>query len=133
MTWKESTDYLRCNNAFFNHPRYDFVIVQTVEGPIFARLVCIICFAIEGNEYPVALIHPCDKWSGPQITKDIDLGFTRVQFRPRHESEFVSVHSIIRGAVLVPAFRENSDEDMLVLDVLDTDMFVRIRKMLNLW
>ena len=41
------------------------------------------------------------------------------------------MRSIIRGAVLVPAF--DKEGEYLVMDVLDADMFVRVRKMLNFW
>ena len=47
--------------------------------------------------------------------------------RPCAESVFISIRSICRGAFIVP---ENSrDGDFLVVDVVDTDMFLRIRAM----
>lgn len=133
VTWKESTDYLRCNPNFFRHPRYDSVIVQTVQGLIFARLVCLINCVIEGKSYPTALIQPCDAPVGRLYRKDIDLRMTRVRAKPRRNSEFVSVRTIIRGAVLVPDF--DKEDEYLVMDVLDADMFLRVRKMhnVNVW
>ena len=102
-----------------------------MNGPIFAILICIVNYKIDGKSYPTALIQPCDAPTGRLRRKDIDLGFTRVRSRPRDRSEFVSVRSIIRGAVLVPAF--DKDGEYLVMDVLDADMFVRVRKMHNFW
>ena len=131
MTCEESTDYLRCNPSFHGNPRYDAVIVQTVKGLIFGILICVVNYAVEGRDYPTALILPCDTPTGRLLRKDIDLGFTRVRRKARESSEFISVHSIIRGAVLVPAF--DKEGDFLVMDILDADMFVRIKKMHNVW
>ena len=131
VTWKESTDYLRCTPRFFNHPRYDSVIVETLNGPIFAHLICIFNYCVGDIDYPTALIQPCDAPIGRLRRKDVDLCLTRVRCKPRDRAEFISVRSIIRGAVLVPAF--DKDDDFLVMDVLDADMFVRVRKMQNFW
>jgi hypothetical protein len=54
-----------------------------------------------------------------------------VRMRPRGDAMFISVRSICRGAFLVP---ENSNHgDYLVVDVVDTDMFLRIRSMYPPW
>ena len=131
VTWKQSTDYLRCTPKFHDRPRYDSVIVETVNGPIFAILICIFDYNIEDRKYPTALIQPCDAPTGRLRKKDVDLHFLRVRSRPRNRAEFISLRSIVRGALLVPAF--DKDEEYLVLDVVDADMFVRVRKMHNFW
>jgi hypothetical protein len=43
----------------------------------------------------------------------------------RAQSQFFSVRSIIRGALLVP----DGPSDYLVVDTVDTDMFVHMREM----
>jgi hypothetical protein len=40
---------------------------------------------------------------------------------------FISIRSISRGAFIVP--EHSKDSDFLVVDVVDTDMFLRIRAM----
>ena len=107
------------------------MIVDTINGPIFGILICIISYSIGDKNYPTALIQPCDAPTGRLRKKDIDLRFLRVRSKPRNRAEFVSLRSIIRGALLVPAF--DKDEEYLVLDVVDADMFVRVRKMHNFW
>jgi hypothetical protein len=44
-----------------------------------------------------------------------------------HQCEFISVHSIIRSALLVPNFESKGDH--LVVDIVDADMYFRIKAM----
>ena len=59
--------------------------------------------------------------------KDKLLRFRRVRAQARKNSEFISLHSIIRGAVLVA----DSDRagDFLVFDVLDGDTSFRLKSL----
>jgi hypothetical protein len=77
VDWRELTDYLRCSPMFYGHPRYDCVIVQTVVGPIFAKLLFIFTQEIGEAVYPIALIQPYDAPTGPRLHKDTDLNFYR--------------------------------------------------------
>ncbi|KII83174.1 hypothetical protein PLICRDRAFT_58549 [Plicaturopsis crispa FD-325 SS-3] len=125
VDWCENTDYLRCNPLFYNKPRYDYVLVHTLNGPMFAQLLFIFTCIVDGNTYPNALVRPFDK-AGTHPRKDQDLGFYRFRARRRKACEFISVESIIRGALLADA--EDSNE-FLVIDVVDPDMFLRMKKM----
>lgn len=59
--------------------------------------------------------------------KDKDLRLHRLQTKPRETAIFVPARSIIRGAYIIPeGLKENTS---LVVDVVDTDMFLRINKM----
>ncbi len=83
---------------------------------------------IASTEYPIALIPPYDaSVTGRQQQNDKDLRFHRVREQPRSKSEFISVHSIVRGALLVPDFEKSSD--YLVHDLVDADMFLRMKEM----
>ena len=95
------------------------------------NIICIFNYRIDNKDYPTALVQPYDAKVGRLYRKDIDLGFLRVRAKPISAPEFISIRSIIRGAVLVPAF--DKKEDYLVMDVLDADMFVRIRKIQKNW
>jgi hypothetical protein len=77
---------------------------------------------------PVALIQPFSEVLVlPMRQRDKDLNFHRLRARPQAESVFISIRSISRAAFIVP---ENTrDGDFLVVDVVDTDMFLRIRAM----
>ncbi|KAJ7088189.1 hypothetical protein C8R44DRAFT_836122 [Mycena epipterygia] len=125
--WTSTADYLRCNPKFHGHPRYDCVLVKTAQQPIFARLVYLFSCTVEKKSHPFALIQPLDAPGGNLRRKDNLLRFHRVHAKPRKSSEFISVHSIIRGAVLVPDF--DKPGEFIVFDVLDTDMSRRLKSL----
>ncbi|KAG1735250.1 hypothetical protein EDD22DRAFT_787738 [Suillus occidentalis] len=102
VDWRQHTDYLRCSPMFFNSPRFDCVFIRTEHKVILGRLIFLF-------ECPVGE----------------DLNLYRVRSRPRTQAEFFSVRSIIRGAFLVP----DVNLDYLVVDTVDTDMFLRVKEM----
>ncbi|KAK7034432.1 hypothetical protein R3P38DRAFT_2518906 [Favolaschia claudopus] len=124
-TWIEDADYLRCSPSFHNSERYDAALVKTVDGHIFARLVYVFTHKIEDKTHPFALVQALDVGIGVRTTKDKALGLYRVRERQRKECEFISVHSIVRGAFIVPDFSRKGD--YLVVDIIDADMFLRLR------
>lgn len=127
VDWRTATDYLRCSPSFHNFPRYDCVILQTQAGVIFGRLLMLFTCVVDGQTHPVALVHPYDALVGQRSLKDKHFQFWRVRQRPRISSEFFSVHSIIRGAAL--AEDHSIQGDYLVIDTIDTDMFLRMKVM----
>lgn len=126
-TWDVCVDFLRCNPKFFGHPRYDCVLIRTVDKFIFARLVLIFAIKIGGSYHPIALVRPFDAYLGPRRRKDKELGLYRVGMKT--SSEFVPLRSIVRGALLVPDFDEQCAGEFIVVDVIDSDMFLRVREM----
>ncbi|KAJ6518357.1 hypothetical protein DFH09DRAFT_1264672 [Mycena vulgaris] len=125
--WTSTIDYLRCNPTFQGRPRYDCVLVKTVDGPIFAQLVYVFSCMVEKKVHPFALILPFDAPTGRLKKKDKALRFHRVKAKEKTNTEFISVHSIIRGAVLVPDF--DNPGEFIVFDVLDTDMSRRVKSL----
>lgn len=134
------TDYLRCNPKFYGQPRYDCVLVQSTPRPYFARLVCLFTCKVDGKEYPLALIqpyasNPTTELSRLQKDMDIDLEFHRLRENFRTECEFVSIHTIIRGAVLFYSDEATPNgmpsRDHFLFDLLDPDMFYRGRELLD--
>ncbi|KAJ7939592.1 hypothetical protein B0H13DRAFT_1586832 [Mycena leptocephala] len=105
--WLDEADYLCCNPSFHNRERYDAAIVKTTRGNIFVRLDFVFTYKID--------------------ERDKALGLYRVRERQRKDCEFISVHSIIRGALLAPDF--NRQGDYLVVDIVDADMFFRLKSM----
>jgi hypothetical protein len=75
---------------------------------------------------PIALVLPFSDISIMQ-RKDKELNFHWLQARPQAESMFISIQSICCGAFLVPECTK--DGEFLVVDIVDTDMFLRIRSM----
>ncbi|KAJ7936065.1 hypothetical protein B0H13DRAFT_1853765 [Mycena leptocephala] len=125
--WKWTADYLRCNPKFHGHPRYDYVLVKTTDKPIFAQLLYMFSCMVENKSHPFALVLPLDAPTGDVKRKDKLLRFHRVRAQARKNSEFISLHSIIRGAVLVA----DSDKagDFLVFDVVDGDISLRLKNL----
>ncbi|EPQ59138.1 hypothetical protein GLOTRDRAFT_103193 [Gloeophyllum trabeum ATCC 11539] len=129
VDWRAKTDYLRCSPDFYRHERYDTVIVSTVAGNIFAKLVYVFTCMVEGRSYPLALVQPLDAASGILRQTDKDLGFHRLREKHRIDSEFISLETIVRGAFVAPDF--NRSGDFFPVDVIDGDMFLRLKEMYN--
>ncbi|KAJ7654769.1 hypothetical protein B0H17DRAFT_1163502 [Mycena rosella] len=124
--WADEADYLRCNPSFHGRPRYDGALVKTPAGEIFVKLIYMFKIELDNkNTYPLALVQPLDVLTGRISAKDRALKFIRVRERPRQAAEFIFVRTIIRGAVLVAAGDEDSDH--LVMDVVDGDMYLRLK------
>ncbi|TFK78375.1 hypothetical protein K466DRAFT_507378, partial [Polyporus arcularius HHB13444] len=109
--------------------RYDGVLYNTTTGPIFGLLISMFICKIGDTEYPLALVQPCDAPLGSSrpSAKDKALGFFPVRAKRRSDAEFISIHSIIRGAVLVPDFA--SEGYFLIHDLVDHDIFLRIKQL----
>ncbi|KAL4080101.1 hypothetical protein V8B97DRAFT_2020808 [Scleroderma yunnanense] len=106
VDWCQYTDYLCCNPTFHGWPCYDCVIIKTYQGHIFSR-----------EEFPLALIQLYDAPIGQQL----------VQEQPCTSTEFFLVQSIAHRALL---YLDNSRPgDYLVVDTIDTDMFLCIQAM----
>ena len=129
VTWKAITDYLRCSPNFFNAPQDDYVLVNTVQGVLFAQLVFVFSIQISETIYPLALIQGFGpaKPSPAQLRKDTDLRFLRL--KKLKKTELIFARSIIRGAVLLPA--GDTDGDFIVFDLIESDMFMRIQEILT--
>ncbi|KAL0564298.1 hypothetical protein V5O48_017752 [Marasmius crinis-equi] len=131
-TWRLVHDYLRCNPNFRGKHRYDFVIFDTQDGPVFAQLVYMFkCFVTsddrKSEEYPVALVQPYTVVrQRPRVDKDWGL----LRLKKQADSEFVSIQSIVRGALVMSAADSGADEwsNVFVIDVVDADMFLRINE-----
>lgn len=133
VTWRTNIDYLRCSPKFNEEPRYDNVLVNTTQGIIFAQLVFVFTLQISSEVYPIALIQPFKraKATGATLQKDKDLRFFRLRKQKDVQTEFIFVRSIVCGVVLVPARDKDKPDDYLVFDVMDSDMLLRIKELLN--
>lgn len=137
--WQLKTDYLRCNPSFHGHPRFDCVLVDCLPHPYIARLVCLFTCTVDGQEYPIALVQPHfpnpPGLSRSQKETDTDLELHRVRENARSKCEFISIHAIIRGTVLSYSDEVTSNGlpscDHFLFDLLDSDMFLRGRELLE--
>ncbi|KAG2344656.1 hypothetical protein BDR05DRAFT_975422 [Suillus weaverae] len=126
VDWRVSTDYLRCSPMFHGLPQYDFVILQTEASVIFAQLLMVFTCMVGDVQYPIVLTLPYDQPVGAHPQKDKDFDFWRVKAKPQVSAEFFSVQSIIHGCVLVED--SSRPNEALVVDTLDTDMFLHIKE-----
>ena len=99
-----------------------------MDGEIFARLLFIFICKVDDTEYPLALIHPHDEPIEKYPEKDADLGFYRVQATSQKKSEFIFLDSMIRGALVVEDY--DTENQFFVVDVVDSDMFLRMQELL---
>jgi hypothetical protein len=94
----------------------------------FARLVFVFTYAVEVEEkrtvIPMALVQPFTDISTPFRKKDIELRLLRLKEKPREKSIIIPARSIIRGAYIVPDGDKKAD--WLVVDIIDSDMFLRM-------
>jgi hypothetical protein len=96
---------------------------------VIAQLIFVFTCVIGDTLYPIALVQPYFSPPGQRSRKDEELNFYRVRAKPPTSCEFISVHSIIRGVLLAKDY--DTANDSLVIDIIDTDMFLRM-KMLSL-
>lgn len=133
MTWEEDYDLLRCNPSFYRAPRYDGIIIDNGVDKsgkalyIFAKLLYVFTCVVDDIVYPIALTLPMDAKPGPRTSKDRELQIHRVFARPRQESQFYFLRSVVRGAALVEDSKAYGE--YLVWDVIDDDMYLRIKQM----
>ncbi|KAF9784401.1 hypothetical protein BJ322DRAFT_1194914 [Thelephora terrestris] len=123
VNWQDNTDYLRCNESFFGHPRFDHVIVAAEGGPFFAQLLCLFKIQAGTHSHSLALTRTYGLPPGSTRRKDRELGLYRVRVKSR-PYKIIAIESIVRGAVLV----EDGDNpgDYFVVDTIDSDMFLRM-------
>ncbi|KAK0187459.1 hypothetical protein F5146DRAFT_935250, partial [Armillaria mellea] len=124
-----------CSPSFNHHPHYDFVLVDTIDGPLFAQLVMVFKCTVHEKIFPLILIRPFDQpMEGLSTQKDQDLGFYHVRMdMKKSKPRLVSIYLVLWGALLIedPDI-DPKDEDVkeyLVVDVVDADMFLRMQSL----
>lgn len=77
---------------------------------------------------PWVLIQPFDAQVPQPSPRERDFQLFRIRARARTSSCFISAKSIIRGVVVIPTYI--TEGDYYVFDLLDDDIFLRVR---DLW
>ncbi|KAG1766128.1 hypothetical protein EV702DRAFT_1204296 [Suillus placidus] len=114
--------------SFHGHEHRDCALIHTQDKDghdknIFVKLLFV--FKLTVGNHALDLDLPMDA-SPRRRLLDRDLRLTRLRARPAASSEFVTLHSIIRGALLVPDF--DNHWDYFLVDYADTDMFLRVQR-----
>ncbi|KAG1842193.1 hypothetical protein DFJ58DRAFT_718051 [Suillus subalutaceus] len=99
---------------------------MTEVGVIFAQLLLVFTCTVGNDQYPIMLTLPYDQSVGARPQKDKDFDFWQVKAKPRVSTEFFSVQSIICGCVSVED--SSRPNEGLVIDTLDTDMFLHMKE-----
>ncbi|KAG1819402.1 hypothetical protein DFJ58DRAFT_720208 [Suillus subalutaceus] len=115
--------HLRCNPSFHGRERRDCALVRTQDKDgnnknIFVRILFMFKQSIGSQTLDLALVQPMDAPTGPQHAIDQDLRLRRL---------FITLHSVIRGALLVPDFASTRG-DFFLVDYVDSDMFLRSQR-----
>ncbi|KAG0704425.1 hypothetical protein DFH29DRAFT_981528 [Suillus ampliporus] len=97
----------------------------TDTGVIFGKLMLIFTCTVGDVQYPVMLVLLYDQLVGVHSQKDKDFQFWHVKRKPRASAEFFSIHSIVRGCVIVED--ASRPDEFLVVDTVDTDMFLQMK------
>ncbi|KAJ3977305.1 hypothetical protein EV361DRAFT_879617 [Lentinula raphanica] len=122
-TWQVESNHLRCSPSFNGSPRYDFILFDSISGPIFAQLWYLFACIVDDHTYPIAFVQSYKPVSHSRRTRsDKTLGLLRLRKEPK--MEFISLRSIIRGAIAVPL--DVSANEVFVWDVIDGDMYLRV-------
>ncbi|KAK0467480.1 hypothetical protein IW261DRAFT_1680440 [Armillaria novae-zelandiae] len=132
VDWCFMTDILRCSPNFHSRPRYNFILLKTDQGPMFAQLVLVFECVVHGTTYPLMLVRPFGEAVGPMSQKDRDLGFYRVRTKIESNPFIISIYSVIRGALLIKDVTNQGGQpvkDYFVVDMIDADMFLRMQKL----
>jgi hypothetical protein len=130
IDWRLTTDLLRANPDFHHRPRYDYVIIQASDTEVmFAQILYIFGVTLNNAEtHYVALVLPFDETPDRQHReRDEALRFTRVQARHRSKATLIHVESIVRGAVLVKDFEAEHNDEYIIMDVVDADLWWRMK------
>jgi len=123
VNWQDSVDLLRCNESFFHHPHFDYVLIKTGDAFSFAQLLSLFQIQTEARSHSLALVQVYGKPPGGVRRKDRDLGLYRVRVK---SSPYVIIplESIVWGALLV----EDPDNqgDYFIVDTVDADILLRM-------
>lgn len=121
---------------FHRHPRYDCAIIQrSASDFFFGRLLALFMLTVNGRGLSLAFVLPFEPIYTHRNRKvsDVELELLRLREMPTANAVFVSIYSIIRGAVLIQSGEEapHRSSDFFLFDMLDSDMFLRSREILK--
>ncbi|KAG8832541.1 hypothetical protein FRB91_000220 [Serendipita sp. 411] len=121
-------DLIRCSPKFFNRPRFDTVLVDTIHGTRPARLHLILETTRHRLEWQLAYVTYFSLYE-PASPLDKLIGMQR--FQEEEDGEFIALESIIRSAYMAPYSTRPNDFYFNYNIAADTDMYLRAQQMLS--
>lgn len=106
---KLTTNHLHCNLSFHGHEQHDCSLVCTQDKDgnnknIFVYILFMFKQSIDSQTLNFTLVQPMDAPTSPQHAVDWDLWLRCLRTWPVALMEFITLHSVIRGALLVLDF-----------------------------
>jgi len=126
----QKTDLVCVHPNFHGRERHDYVLVAAGDGEhFFAQLLYVFGVFIQNTTRHMALIIPMDKHIPRQerVALDETFRFSRVCTQHVSASAFIDVESIVCGAVLVKANDTENHDEYISFDVIDEDMWWRMK------
>ena len=140
VDWHLNTDHLRSTPSFFNKgSRYDCVVFKdgTPRGEcLFGKLRLVFITQVAQVDYPVALIEVLDVvHHGACPIFDCDLGLCHVRSWGRNAEPLwlIPAQRIVWGALIVKDHGCEIGDEYFVVDVVDSDMFLRCKHHVPYW
>ncbi|KAG6836215.1 hypothetical protein H0H93_010132 [Arthromyces matolae] len=132
VDWRAHTDLLRANPKWHQEGRFDTVIYDAGSQMKFGRLVRVFTIKLaarfhsgDGDKFvPLALIQPFSAVKPSK--KDEDLHLIRLRETALSEATVIPARSIIRRSYIVP--EAPGSKTFFAVDVIDSDMFLRLQK-----
>ncbi|KAH6895078.1 hypothetical protein BKA70DRAFT_1570479 [Coprinopsis sp. MPI-PUGE-AT-0042] len=134
-----ATDFLRMNRNFHSKERYDSCLLNVDDTRVvFGQMVAVLGVMVSNKEHLLAVVLPYDEKLSEQgdlalqrlrKQRDKDLRFHRLRARNMKKSTVVFAASILRGALLVSDYSCPHGDEYLVVDVVDQDMWLRMKTM----
>ena len=126
VNWEANTDHLRSNPSFHGHERRDHALVKEGDKSFFVCLLRLFQVTIGTQTHGLAYVKTYCRPPGSMRRKDKDLGIYRLQLKIS-PYQIISLQSVVRGALIVSD--GNNPGEYLVVDTVDTDMFLRMKKL----
>ena len=138
VDWRLEVDLLGSTPNFFNKgPRYDGIIFKDELGRYqFGKLRLTFLSRVAQVDYPVALVELLDVvHQGARSILDRELGLCRVRSKGKDAgpSRFIPAQWIVRGALITKDHGCEYDDEYFVIDVVDSDMFLRCKQYIPYW